>query len=256
LVIFDSWLPESGYHLEIKDQEFDHGGKKMAAWKYRGYLAGLLFVAVSCTGCNLMALPFFLIPGMEPKHEARCKLTPHEKDKEVKVVILSSSGLETRPEFLRVDRELSRLLYQHLEEGFKKNKEKVTLVAVSQVEKYKDEHPNWHSLSPAEIGKHFNADYVIDLEINAVTLYEQGSANTLFRGHAEISIDVVDVYKPTEGPIYREEYTVDYPRARGPIPASEGNVPQFRQRFLSVIARELSWRFTAHLVEDDFRMND
>ena len=37
---------------------------------------------------------------------------------------------------------------------------------------------------------------------------------------------------------------------------TEGNVPQFRQRFLGVIARELSWRFTAHLVEDDFRMTD
>src|SRR5438128_4884198 len=122
----------------------------MVTLKHRGYLAGLLLVAACCTGCNLMALPFFLIPGMEPKHEARCKLVPHENEKEIKVVILSSSGLETRAEFLRVDRELSRLLYAQLEEGFKKNKEKVTLVAASQVEKYKDEHPNWHSLSPEE----------------------------------------------------------------------------------------------------------
>jgi hypothetical protein len=225
-------------------------------YRHSGYLAGLLLVAVSCTGCNLMALPFFLIPGMEPKHEAKCKLEPHENEKEVRVVILSSSGLETRPEFLRVDRELSRLMYMQMEEGFKKNKEKVTLVPVSQIEKYKDDHPNWHSLSPQEIGKHFNASYVIDLEINAVTLYEPGSANTLFRGHAEISIDVVDVRKAAEGPIYKEEYTIDYPRARGPIPASEGNVQQFRQRFLSVVARELAWRFTAHLVEDDFKMAD
>ena len=50
-------------------------------------------------------------------------------------------------------------------------------------------------------------DYVIDLEINAVTLYEQGSANTLFRGHAEISIDVVDVHKPAEGPLSRRGST-------------------------------------------------
>ena len=216
----------------------------------------VLLVVVSCTGCNLMALPFFLIPGTEPTHEAKCKLVPHDKEKPVRVVIVSSSGLETRPEFMRVDRELGRLLYAQLEEGFKKNKERVNLVAISQVEKYKDEHPNWHSLSPEEIGKHFSADYVIDLEINAVTLYEQGSANTLFRGHAEISIDVVDAHKPADGPFYKEEYTIDYPRARGPIPATEGNVPQFRQRFLNVIARELSWRFTAHLVEDDFRMTD
>ncbi len=228
----------------------------MAAWKLRGYLAGVLVAALSCTGCNMMALPFFLIPGMDPKHEAKCKLEPHGNAKEVRVVLMSSSGLETRSEFLRIDRELSRLIYQQMEEGFKKNKEKVTVIPVSQVEKYKDDHPNWHALSPEEIGKHFRADYVIDLEINAMTLYEPGSANTLFRGHAEISLDVVDVYKSAEGPIYKEEYTIDYPRARGPIPASEGNVQQFRQRFLGVVARELSWRFTAHLVEDDFRMAD
>jgi hypothetical protein len=228
----------------------------MAAWKQRGTLAGLLLVAACSTGCNVMALPFFLLPGSEPKHEARCKLLPYDEHRDARVVILTSCGLETRPEFLRMDRELGRLLYRQMEDGFKQNKEPVTVAAISQVEKYKDDHPNWHSLSPEEIGRHFNADYVIELEINTVTLYEQGSANTLFRGHAEISIDVVDVHKPAEGPIYREEYSIDYPRARGPIPASEASVSQFRQRFLSQIARELSWRFTAHLVEDDFKMND
>jgi hypothetical protein len=228
----------------------------MAAFKYQGYLAALVLVVVSVTGCNMMALPFFLLPGMEPKHEARCKLVPHDPDRGARVVILASCGLETRPEFLRVDRELGRLVYMQLEEGFKKNKERVALVPISQVEKYKDDHPNWHSLSPEEVGKHFRADYVINLEISSMRLYEPGSINTLFRGHAEISLDVVDILKSADGPIYREEYTVDYPRARGPIPASESNIQQFRQRFLSVVARELSWRFTAHLVEDDFKMND
>jgi hypothetical protein len=228
----------------------------MAAWKQRGYLAGLFLAAAACIGCNVMALPFFLLPGTDPKHEPRCKLVPYDEHKDARAVILSSCGLETRPEFLRLDRELSRLLYRQMEDGFKQNKDRATVAAISQVEKYKDDHPNWHSLSPEEVGKHFSADYVIELEINSVSLYEQGSANTLFRGHAEISIDVVDVHKPAEGPIYREEYSIDYPRARGPIPASEASVSQFRQRFLAQIARELSWRFTAHLVEDDFKMND
>ena len=228
----------------------------MAARKHGGLLAALFLLTAFGAGCNLMALPFFLLPGMDPKHEAKCKLVPHDDNKEAKVLILSSSGLQTRPEFLRLDRELGRLLYVQLGEGFKKNKEKIKLVAMSQVEKYKDDRPNWQSLSPEEIGKDFHVDYVIDLETNAVSLYEPGSANTLFRGHAEISLNVVDVQKATEGPIYREEYTIDYPRARGPIPASESNLSQFRQRFLSTIARELSWRFTAHLVEDDFKMND
>jgi hypothetical protein len=225
----------------------------MANFKRGGYLAVALLVAGLSTGCNLMAMPFFLLPGMEPKHDAKCKLASDDKEKEVRVVILAYSGLETRPEFLKIDRELSRMMSVQMQEGFKANKEKVTIVPTSHVEKYKDEHPNWRSSDPEEIGKHFNADYVINLEINSITLYEPGSSNTLYRGRASISVDVVDVHAPSEGPKFRHEYTCEYPRARGPIPAGESNPAQFRQAFLTVVARELSWLFTSHPVDDDFK---
>ena len=166
---------------------------------------------------------------------------------------LASSGLETRPEFIHIDRELSRLLAQQLREAVKKNKENVQMVSISQVERFKDEHADWRSKSPEEIGKYFNADKVINLEIESITLYEQGSSNTLFRGRAAISLDVMDISKAAEGPIYKEVYTIEYPRARGPIPAENSNPAQFRQQFLNVIARELCWRFTSHLVDDDLR---
>jgi hypothetical protein len=225
------------------------------SWQRR-ILAGLFLAATLCTGCNIMALPFFLLPGMEPKHDAKCKLAPKEKGKDVKVLLLTTTGLETRPEFLRVDRELSRKLCQVLGDGFKKNKEKIQVVPTSKLDRYKDEHPNWHGQAPAEIGEHFGADYVVSLEINSLSLYEQGSVNTLFRGHADISIDVVDVHKPAEGPIYKEEYRCEYPRTKGPIPASDSNVAQFRELFLSRVARELSWRFTSHEVDEELHMDD
>jgi hypothetical protein len=217
-------------------------------------LAGLLLLVAS--GCNMMAMPFFLIPGMEPKIDAKCKLASSDKEKTVRVVILASSGLETRPEFIRVDRDLTRLLAQQLQEGFKQNKENVLVIPTSKVERYKDEHPNWHSMAPEDIGNYFNADYVVNLEIESITLYAPGNANMLFRGRAAISIDVVDVRKAAEGPIYKEEYSIEYPKT-GPISAAfsdDSNPAQFRQRFLSVIARELSWRFTSHLVDDDMQI--
>ncbi|HLN31464.1 MAG TPA: hypothetical protein VK395_27230 [Gemmataceae bacterium] len=216
----------------------------------------LLIAAALGTGCNILALPFFLLPGMDPKYDAPCKLASDDKDKEVNVVILASTELETRPEFLKVDRELSLLLCSQLEAGFKKNKEKVKLVKISKIEKYKDDHPNWHAMDAQEIGKYFRADYVINLEVNSLTLYEPGSVNTLFRGRADITIDVVDVHKPSEGPIYKDEYTVEYPKTKGPISADSSNVNQFRQLFLKRVAKELSWRFTSHLVEDDHACDD
>lgn len=125
------------------------------------------------------------------------------------------------------------------------------MVSTSQVEKYKDEDPGWKSRSPQEIGERFHADYVIDLEINSLTLYKPGSANTLFLGKAVITLDVVDVHRAGDGPIYHEVYTCEYPRI-AEIPATDSDSEQFRQRFLSVIAKQLSWRFTAHPVEDDY----
>src|SRR5262249_6489149 len=155
----------------------------------------------------------------EPRREAKYKLASADKEKEVRVVILASAGLETRPELLRVEREIGHALAQKLQEGFKANSEKVVLVPSSRVEKYKDDHPGWNSMAPDEIGKYFRADYVINLEIKDITLYENGSANQLFRGRAAIAVDVVDVHKSSEGPVYQEEYTTVYPKVRDAIPA-------------------------------------
>jgi hypothetical protein len=223
----------------------------MATFRRRGAWMGVLLGAALCSGCNVLAMPFFLLPGMEPKVAARYKIAPKEKDKEVRVIILASAGLETRPELLRVDRELSRKLAAKLEEGFKKNSEKVTIIPTSRVEKYKDDHPSWKTKQPEEIGRYFRADYVIDLEINSISLYQQGSYNQMFRGRAEIAVDVVDVNKPSEGPVYHEEYGIEYPKVRGPQPVDGANPAGFRDAFLSYVARELSWRFTAHLQDDE-----
>src|SRR5437870_941981 len=136
----------------------------MAAWKRFAPIVAIMLIAGFSAGCNLMALPFFLLPGMENKHEAKYKLASADKEKQVRVVILASAGLEMRPEFLKIDRELSRMLAVQLQEGFKQNSEKVTIVPTSQVERFKDEHPSWHSLDLEEIGKQFHADQVVNLE--------------------------------------------------------------------------------------------
>jgi hypothetical protein len=228
----------------------------MAAPRHPWRLAALILTATACFGCNLLSLPFFLATGMDPKHEPKCKLASTEKDKEVRLVLIAYSGMETRPEFLRVDRELTTLLARELLKGFKENKEKVTIVAPSKIEKYKDEHPNWRTLGAAEIGKYFDADYVIDLEIESLSLYEPGSGNQLYRGRGSIAIAVADVSKPDEDPMYREVYTAEYPKARGPVPVGDGNANQFRQLFLAQVAKELSWRFTAHPTSDDISCTD
>jgi hypothetical protein len=182
-------------------------------------------------------------------------LASADKEKEVKVVILAAMGLETRPELVGIDRDLTRALAHILSEGFKTNKDKVTIVANSRVEKYKDSHPDWQSMPAAEIGRHFKADYVIELEIEEIALYEKSSANMLFKGKAAIAVKVIDVNRSDDNLRYEHEYRCEYPRG-GPNYADDNDVAQFRQRFLSHVAKGLAWKFMAHPIEDETSMHD
>lgn len=219
-------------------------------WQWLGLVLGMLLVTA---GCSPLTALYFLAPGTDDGIAPECKLTA--PDKEVKVLVLAYSGLETRPEFYRADRELGNMLVQKLQKTFQEKKEKVVLMPINRVEKYKDTHPNWQSLGPKEVGQYFGADYVISIEIESLSLYEPGSRNTLFRGNAEITVDVTDLHKDDDGPIFRKPYTCEYPKSRGPLPVdnSGSSVQQFRQSFLDRVATELSWFFIHHPYEDHFK---
>jgi hypothetical protein len=220
----------------------------MRRWR----LAGLVLAVVVCTaGCNPLTLPFFLMWGVDSKYDPECKLAVKEDKDEAKVVILTYSTLDWRPELLGADRELSNLLARKLTEACKANKEKVTVVSPLKVQRYKDAHPNWHAQGAQEIGKHFEADYVIDLELQSLGIYEPRSMNSLFRGETEISVAVLDVENEDEEPIFRKEYRRVYPKS-SPVAVSESSPQKFRMEFLAKVATDLAWVFTAHSTSDHY----
>jgi hypothetical protein len=171
----------------------------------------------------------------------------------VKVLVLAYSRLETRPEFFRIDSELSGLLIQKLQQHYQQKKENVSLLPISKLARFKDEHPNWQSMTPLEVGEHFGADYVVSLDIGHMSLYEPGSHNQLYRGRAAISIDVIDVHKPDEGPVYRREWSCEFPRSHSAVSIDDMRPQQFKLHFLNHVATELSWLFIPHQVEQEFR---
>jgi hypothetical protein len=228
---------------------FAHGGEGMSALRQRWRLIGLLLLAaVLGTGCN-MASFVYLLMGQEPMIEANgMKLAV--KDKEMKGIILVYSGVETSPEFAGVERELSGLLTHTLNERFKENKEKVTIISPKTVQEYKNDHPDWYS-NLDKVGQHFKVDYVIYLEIESMSLYERGSGNTLYRGRAEIHAKLINMNAPDEDPI-RKTYRCEYPRSSGPIPVDDRNRQEFLENFMTFIAKEMSFYFTAHPSEEDY----
>ncbi|HXG10050.1 MAG TPA: hypothetical protein VNK04_09700 [Gemmataceae bacterium] len=224
----------------------------MAAILRRGAWIGLVVAALGLTGCNLLALPFFIF-GPEPAVPAGMKrVASDDKRKVVKVLILThNTGLEMKPEFVRADRELTERVRAHLKAGFEYNKENVVIASPRRVEEFKNENPDWHTMDFEEIGKQFGADYVFYLEIRSLTLYEPRSANTLYRGRAEITVSLIDVNHPDEGPL-RREFVCQFPsETRHAIPVEDISLEKFRDAFLNYVAKRLSWYLTSHPTREE-----
>jgi hypothetical protein len=219
-------------------------------------LAGLLG-ATLCTGCQGVspaALAYFLLPESKEPAEYR-RLPPGDKKKTNRVAILTVATLQTQTEFIQVDRELSQLLADQLEAACKENDDHIHIIPPGDVEEFKNRTPDWKSLSTAEIGRALRADYVIVLDLGKMTLYQQGSHDTLMQGHAELSIALVDVAHPdTVGKGKELSYT--YPSdARGSIPVDADMPPQqFSQQFLAHLAKRLSFSFVPHTKHDRLLM--
>jgi hypothetical protein len=214
-------------------------------WR-RWRLAGLLILAgILTTGCSLPSLLYFVGTGfMEPMEEAgEMKLAAKDK-KEVKVAVAVYAGMDMSSELVRVDHDLTSQLIRQLQQSCKENREKVTLVAANKIQEYKMDHPEWF-LKPRELGRHFDADKLVFLEIRSFDLYEKGSANQLYRGRTDIAVKLFDLDNGDEYP--RENfYHCQYPNSRGPIPIDDKNQREFYLEFMGYVVKHLSWYFTAH----------
>jgi hypothetical protein len=209
-------------------------------------LAALLGAALLLMpGCNpLQVLAYFIAPdSIEPP---QCPLTVKGKDVKVLVIAAYASTLPSDPALMRSDWDLCARLTRLLEERYKENKDRVKIIPPTQVKTYMNGKPGWRELPPQDVGKHFDADWVINLEIESISLYDHGSHNFFYQGTAEIQVTVTDVHKPVgEGTVFDEPYQVKYPKSN-PMERGEMSPQKFREKFIDRIARDLTQYFASH----------
>jgi hypothetical protein len=236
------------------DGNFLKEERHMGNFKRFGLIAIVFIVAGFSTGCNLLSLPFFIF-GPEPRTEPEMKqIGSKERRDEVTVVVLTYAGPETRPEFIKVDRDLAACIAHQMREAFKYNDEKVKVISPSKVEKFKQDHLNWQTMELADIGKYFAAEYLVYVELDndTLALYERGSGRELFRGHADYTVTLVNVHEPEDG-TDRKQFSYSYPsEAKGPIHASDTTLILFKQKFLDQIAKKVAWCVTSHPTKDGY----
>ncbi|MFO0807278.1 MAG: hypothetical protein U0746_01505 [Gemmataceae bacterium] len=226
----------------------------MHATRKLRWSAAVLTLVVAGVGCNPLTLPFFMMYGVESKVEPDFRLAV--PDKEVKVVVLAYSAPDVQTDQVGIDRQIGSVVAKQLAERCLANKEKVKVVPVHKVEKFKSDHPGWKTMGAVEIGKQFEADFVIDIEVVGLNLYEPGSHKSLYRGRCKIDLAVFDVRKPHDGAVIKPSMTIDYPtKARGPIPVmDDNNTEKFRDGFVNRIATDVCWKLTSHLYSEEYQL--
>src|SRR5262249_24920597 len=218
----------------------------MTATRRLGLLAGLFLAAWFSTGCDMLALPWVIF-GPDPRIPPELKeITNKDKKRDVSVVVLTYAGSESRPEFIRFDRDLADQIVRELKAGFAYNEELVKVVSPSKVDKFKQEHPGWQTLSLVELGKHFNADWVLYVEIDndTLTLYNRGSGALLYHGHADTTVTIADVRHADDG-FERRNFSYNFPNDNNAITATDSNPTLFKQAFLNYVAKRVAWCVTA-----------
>lgn len=208
---------------------------------------GLLTLA----GCDPRQAMYFLQP-FEPKIAAK---GPSLKGK--KVVLIAKSAPGALGAFPSLDRDLTREVSSILRGGVKK----IELIESDRVWAWDQAHPRW--TDPAELVEAFDADIAIFLEIQDFRIQDPSSPG-MFEGHSAVHIRVVENAHPkdtrgreqTDLP-KRTEIVSDADREttfplRGPVPASaEVTTTSFKQKFLKLVATEISWHFIDHAPGDN-----
>ena len=220
-------------------------------------LAAVILLAtaslIAVTGCDPRSLAYFLQPfdpTIEPKGPP---LT------EKKVVILCNVTSGALAEFPSLERDIPR----ELASVIRKKVKKVTVVEPDKVATWVEAHPHW--TDPADAARDFNADMAIFLEVEQFQIQSPGDLN-MVHGEAKVHIQVFEMQYPKNSKdkpikdqpkeahnIYDEYAETTFPN-RGPLPIDSGNSRSaFKNTFLKIVTKEISWHFVEHAPDDSIQ---
>ncbi len=213
----------------------------------------LLIAALSwlSIGCSPQSLYMFMMPFSDMNVQPEEKL--FKENKELTLVIMTNFARpELRPDMQGADAELSGLLAQSLRKRCAENKHKLKIVSDAQVRSQQLNQLVGGQLSPVEIGKHFKADFVLDLTINSFSLYEKDLYPPMYRGKTDVAISLYAVNTKTDDghKIFNKELQRGFPSGPGPIDATSMTPSWFRTLFLTKVANDVAKTFISYPPEE------
>jgi len=202
-----------------------------------------LLTCASLSGCSYVLFLGYLIggpPSVEPEFDAQTKESMTDKDVTVAVVCFAPN--EVLYGFENVNHELAKYV------TFRLAQHKINIVPHDYVKAWLEENKDWDK--PEEIGAAFKATYVVYIDLNEFSLYEEGSAS-LYRGQAEAIVSVwkMDDHGEAEK-IFSAEKISKYP-AQQPISTSEETFTNFKARYLTRLSEQIGRFFYEYYISDE-----
>lgn len=206
---------------------------RRAVW---GTLAVVLTI-----GCNPLATIAFLTHRDTPK-AARYPLFTKEQAKkgkeEITVAVFVSQGTGQSFEFAQAEGVIASELAKRMPELAKENKQKLVVIPPAQVNKFKMDNTNWKNENPVVWGKKLGADYVLDIHLSKMRLYDPRSLNQLYEGRAEVEVQMYDVEVGGEPEYYVHPFA--FPSHGQVRDATTIPLGTFKKAFLERLAVEIA----------------
>jgi hypothetical protein len=224
------------------------GRRREFAWRVAALVSLLL---VASLGCDPVAtLGFLAYPFAPNLDDPVFSLKVPGKESKVVLIFAHEQSAAPNDAFRDADLMLARQLASLLTQQYKDNKDKIKIVNASQVYSYLHDQKDWATQPKQDIGKHFDADFLVYCELGPMTMYEHGSGGTLYRGSAEIHISVFDVHEAEDESLKGDKFfSCVYPTTH-PEDATGMTPGAFRAKFLDRIARDLVPFFAGQPADD------
>lgn len=202
-------------------------------------LLALLCATVGLGGCNMLAYPLYLFAPAVKTKPVEPEFAGLDK-KTVAVVIFADAS--TLYEYPYARWELSSALAAQ----FKEHLKTTTVVDPRRVIRYQDDNIEWDTLNRTDLGKAFQADYVLYISLIEYATREHGAVN-LFRGRITAEVSLYDTAKPErDARVWRgKDIRVVYPE-HAPTGQVGQDDTQIRYTAHTLFADQLAKKFYKH----------
>ncbi len=205
------------------------------------------FAIVCMIGCNPLATLGFLTykdPVRTAPYPLISKDGPKKDKEEVTVALFVSQGTGQSYEFAGAENTIASELARKLTDLAKENKQKVTVIPTAKVNQFKFKNPTWKDMHASAWGKALGVDFVLEVHLDKMRLYQPGSKDQLYEGRAEVSWFLYEVDAGAVEPKY-DVYPFSYPKT-GFRDATSIPIGTFRKEFLERLAVELAQQHIDH----------